>query len=189
MTFEQMVKDLIKPGKDILSTLTPEKCHLLHCALGIGGEGAEVLACMDNSLFCKKFDRTNAIEELGDLEFYLEALPEEYKSRVSRFSDNQQKQQWGAETARAMSIICVESGVLMDLIKKVVIYDKQGASDDIKQAVYDVYVSMDLFYSYTGITKQNAIDANMVKLLTGKNARYKQGTYTNQQAQDRNDKR
>ena len=60
-----------KPGEDILKSLTPEKCELLHMAVGLAGEVGEFLDAVKRHVFYDKpIDRENAIEELGDIEFY-----------------------------------------------------------------------------------------------------------------------
>lgn len=75
MNFQDMVAALAKPGADIIATLTPEKAHSLHMAVGISGEAGELLDAVKKSvIYNKELDRENVIEELGDLEFYLEGL-------------------------------------------------------------------------------------------------------------------
>lgn len=55
--------------------LTPEKLHALHMAIGIAGEAAELLdAVCNHVLYGTDFDMENAIEEMGDLEFYMEGF-------------------------------------------------------------------------------------------------------------------
>ena len=69
--FDEQVLALAKPGKDILATLTPEKCHLWHMATGCAGEAGELLdAIKKHVLYNKDLDRANIVEELGDFEFY-----------------------------------------------------------------------------------------------------------------------
>lgn len=47
----------------------------LHAAIGIAGEGGELLDAIKKVwVYDKEFDRNNLIEELGDLEFYMEAM-------------------------------------------------------------------------------------------------------------------
>ena len=73
--FEQMVSDLIKPGATILATLTPEKVNVWHMATGITGEAGELLdAIKKHVAYNKPLDVVNVVEELGDLEFYMEGL-------------------------------------------------------------------------------------------------------------------
>ena len=70
-----MVKQLAKPGQDIAAQLTPEDAHLLHMCVGVAGEAGELLdAIKKMAIYRKELDRENVIEELGDLEFYMEGL-------------------------------------------------------------------------------------------------------------------
>ena len=116
--FEDMVAALVKPGADILATMTPEKMNLVHMAVGVSGEAGELLDAVKKfTVYNKDLDRENMIEELGDLEFYMEGV-------------------------------------------------RQAA----------------------GITREETLQANITKLLTGDKARYKLGQYTDAQAQNRADK-
>lgn len=73
--YSDMVKALAKPGADIVATLTPEAAHTLHMAVGVSGEAGELLdAVKKAAVYCKPLDVENVIEELGDLEFYMEGL-------------------------------------------------------------------------------------------------------------------
>ena len=73
-----MVTALVKPGDDILDTLSPSKCNILHMTIGISGESGELLdAIKKHIMYDKPLDRDNVIEELGDLEFYMEGLRQE----------------------------------------------------------------------------------------------------------------
>jgi NTP pyrophosphatase (non-canonical NTP hydrolase) len=70
-----MIAALAKPGVDILATLTPEKAHIVHMVLGVSGEAGELLdAIKKAAIYNKPLDRENVVEELGDLEFYMEGL-------------------------------------------------------------------------------------------------------------------
>jgi len=70
-----MVKFLAKDGADILKDLTPTKCHEWHMATGVSGEAGELLDAVKRVVaYNKPIDRENVIEELGDIEFYMEGL-------------------------------------------------------------------------------------------------------------------
>ena len=72
---QEMVRALCKPGADIKSELTPTDCHLIHMAIGLSGEAGELLdAIKKPTIYRKPLDPDNVIEELGDLEFYMEGL-------------------------------------------------------------------------------------------------------------------
>lgn len=73
--FEKMVEALCKPGTEIIRSLNPARAHELHMAVGISGEAGELLdAIKKYVVYEKPLDRDNVVEELGDLEFYMEGL-------------------------------------------------------------------------------------------------------------------
>lgn len=64
--------DIFKDGKDILDSLTPAKLELLHAAIGIAGEGGEILdAFKKHVIYNLPLDEKNVREELGDLLYYV----------------------------------------------------------------------------------------------------------------------
>ncbi len=70
-----MVQALIKSGDQITEELTPEQCEMMHYGCGVAGEGGELLdAIKKHCIYRQPLDRENVIEEMGDSEFYLEAL-------------------------------------------------------------------------------------------------------------------
>ena len=70
-----MVRSLVKPGAKIIASLTPEAANAWHHATGVAGEAGELLdAIKKHVVYNKPLDRANVIEELGDLEFYMEGL-------------------------------------------------------------------------------------------------------------------
>jgi NTP pyrophosphatase (non-canonical NTP hydrolase) len=75
ITHTELVKNLVKPGAEIVTTITPAKAHTLHMTMGIAGESGELLdAIKKHVIYNKPLDRVNVVEELGDLEFYLEGF-------------------------------------------------------------------------------------------------------------------
>jgi NTP pyrophosphatase (non-canonical NTP hydrolase) len=71
----EMVRGLAKSGDTIAAELTGHDAHLIHMAIGISGEAGELLdAIKKRAVYRKELDRENVIEELGDIEFYLEGL-------------------------------------------------------------------------------------------------------------------
>ena len=55
--------------------MTAEQAHLIHMALGIFGEAAELMDAVYTSVAGHyKLDMENVIEELGDIEFYMEGF-------------------------------------------------------------------------------------------------------------------
>lgn len=75
-----MVAALMKPGTDIMDQLTPSSCNMIHAVMGISGEAGELLdAVKKAAIYRKPINRENIVEELGDLEFYMEALRSELR--------------------------------------------------------------------------------------------------------------
>lgn len=75
ITHPQLVAALAKPGEEILTSLTSHDCELWHMASCIPGEAGELFDAIKKAVIYRKpLDRTNVIEELGDLEFYMEGL-------------------------------------------------------------------------------------------------------------------
>ncbi len=73
--YASMVAGLFKPGTDILAQLTPSDAELIHAGMGASGEAGELLdAIKKATIYRKDIDRENVIEELGDLEFFMEAV-------------------------------------------------------------------------------------------------------------------
>ncbi len=71
----EMVAGLAKPGETIKQELKAPDCHNLHMCMGLAGEMGELIDAVKKSIFYRKpLDRKNVIEELGDIEFYLEGL-------------------------------------------------------------------------------------------------------------------
>lgn len=71
----ELVQRTAKSGEAILKELTPEKCALMHFGSCLAGEVGEIWDALKKHLFYgKEIDRTNLVEELGDLEWYLEGL-------------------------------------------------------------------------------------------------------------------
>ena len=75
VVYADMVAALAKPGYKILEELQPSDVHLLHMGIGICGEAGELIDALKKAaIYRKPIDRENVIEELGDLEFYMEGL-------------------------------------------------------------------------------------------------------------------
>ena len=91
--FEFFVRRLAKPGEEILKSLDSNQCHMLHMAVGIAGEAGELLDAIKKAvIYQKPLDLENVIEELGDLEFYMEGLRQACKvTRSQVISSNTSK--------------------------------------------------------------------------------------------------
>lgn len=78
MTLEELVKRNVKSGADIARNMTASEANLWHGATGISGEAGELLdAIKKHVVYKRELDLENVIEELGDLEFYMEQVRQE----------------------------------------------------------------------------------------------------------------
>jgi NTP pyrophosphatase (non-canonical NTP hydrolase) len=74
-THREMVDRLKKPGDRLLAQLTPQKVDAWHMASCIPAEGGELFDAVKRwVIYGKPLDKENVIEELGDLEFYMEGI-------------------------------------------------------------------------------------------------------------------
>lgn len=75
IVYSDMIATLAKKGEAIAAELTAEDAHLLHMTVGVSGEAGELLDAVKKAVIYRKpLDLENVIEELGDLEFYMEGL-------------------------------------------------------------------------------------------------------------------
>lgn len=91
--YQTMVGQLVKPGEQIQRELSPAQANALHMAVGAAGEAGELLDAIKRwTIYQKPLDRKNVIEELGDIEFFLEGLRQELQiSRDETLVGNMQK--------------------------------------------------------------------------------------------------
>jgi NTP pyrophosphatase (non-canonical NTP hydrolase) len=109
MKHSELVKKLVKPGAKIVAELTPADTNLLHMAVGISGEAGELLDAVKKAVIYRKpLDFENVIEELGDLEFYMEGLRQEIgvsrdetlKANIEKLSKRYEKMTYTDEHAQ-----------------------------------------------------------------------------------------
>ncbi len=75
MEYSELVKNLAKPGLEIAKEINSYDAHHIHMSLGIAGEAGELVDAVKKIvIYHKEIDRQHIVEEMGDLEFYLEGL-------------------------------------------------------------------------------------------------------------------
>lgn len=73
--YAEMVRNLTKKGEDIVRTFSSKEAEMIHAAIGIAGEAGEVLDAIKKAVIYQRLlNRDNLIEELGDIEFYMEGM-------------------------------------------------------------------------------------------------------------------
>lgn len=188
INYASMVTALIKPGADILATLTPEKADAWHMATGIAGEAGELLdAIMQLAYISGELDRTNLIEELGDLEFYLEGIAQRYGIETAI---GPKHLPWTGLLALSgrLTVVALD---LLDTVKKEVIYNKAIDRERLIACIGELHALMSKIRLITNIDRKDVLEANIVKLYLGNDknkARYPDGKFTDAAAQARADK-
>lgn len=181
----EMVSRLVKNGEEILSSLTPAKCHMFHMIAGVAGEVGELLdAIVKHAMEGKPLDRENVVEELGDLEFYLEATRVilGVKREVECWTPCPVKL---ADTLTYHAAkIAIYGSEMLDATKKHVIYVTPLDREVSLAAMRRVEKHMEALRSLLVISRQECLDANIAKL----RERYEGFIYSDQRAQERADK-
>jgi MazG nucleotide pyrophosphohydrolase domain len=170
MKYIDMVRNLSKPVEDIHAKLTPFKCGLIHSAMGISGEVAELIQAIEAD------DIENIKEELGDLYFYVR--------QAFMYLDCQLCNSVELGTGSVKGLIA-RSGDFADLVKKHCIYNKPI---DIQAMAVNLTALDDAIFRISeahGFSVDEVYEQNKAKLLNG---RYKSGSYSDAQAIERADK-
>ncbi|UYE90254.1 hypothetical protein A5gp_00056 [Alteromonas phage vB_AemP_PT15-A5] len=194
----KMVNDLVKDPQAIISSMTTTRANLLHAMLGINDELLETLSAVLED------DYNNLLEELGDTLFYLEMLGQELGITVADI-------QYELENFTIPNVD--NSRTLVDLAqdavtfaKRIGIYCKAYNNADLRT----FYVKVHMALREVSLAKEDYLrrayedrfdkgcrdytvreiieEANMQKLLKSDTARYKSGTYSDEQANARADK-
>lgn len=174
--YNVMIKRLFKTMPDV------PHASLMHAAIGLAGEAAEL---MMSRL------RKNTIEECGDMEFYIEAAKQQFKSDIE-----------GALTLDPMDTRCAFhlinasnvyqnlvtlSGDILDVVKKSWVYGNILDTGNMTKLLLGVEHNLDVLYEMIGVTKGTVCHLNQVKLI-GPGGRYQSGFYSDDQALERKDK-
>lgn len=169
--YDQFVRWLFKPGTD--------QVMALHFALGLAGEVGELIE-----------DYKNAYEELGDIEFYLQATRNHYG--ISRAAICASVFPSFEPTCTVTDRLTITCGEICDVIKREYIYNKPRDTFSLMVACARFECALNLYReSFLGLHKtseehrQAIIQANAEKL--GK--RYVSLRYSDEQAIARADKK
>lgn len=194
-THPAIVRALKKSGAVILAELTPSDCDMLHMAIGVSGEAAELLECFQNANFHSLDSEamSNLVEELGDLEFYLEGFRQ--VAGIDRAVILQWAMENGDDAARMASTsapvlaqlgsaLNVWAGKFLDQVKRSAIYRKDVLPSAILSPLAAIETIMRRIRLTTGVTREVVLEANHAKL----SVRYKGLFYSDKAAQERADK-
>lgn len=75
LSYPAFVANILKSPQQIMEELTLERVNLVHTAIGVAGEAGELLDLVKKTVINNHpLDRAKVVKELGDIEYYLEAL-------------------------------------------------------------------------------------------------------------------
>lgn len=184
ITHPELVAALVKPGADILAGLTAETADLWHAATGIAGEGTELCMCLLNFAFEGTLDMENLVEELGDIEFYLQQLRTNLGVTREEILEAETEFLFSAEPVEMAGIVAVAAGDVLDFVKKLVIYQKPLDRDALLVVLAKLEGPLMAIRHMSGIEREAVLESNIAKL----SVRYSEMTYSDNAAQTRADK-
>ena len=188
ITHPEMVAGLAKRGEVIIEELTPLSAHLLHMAVGIAGEAGELCQSIYLSEDFDSIDTENAMEELGDLEFYLEGLRQGLQlarnQTVSLDTGFQPYESIFYKVKDNAIQLNIECSILLDSIKKSAFYVKPVKTGLVIESLIKINDFMLELRESFGFTHEDTLNHNIGKL----GERYQGHNYSNEQAIERADK-
>lgn len=177
-----MVRNLVKPPSEIMAVTLPSDCDRQHMFLGLVGEFGELIELFHRP-YGERVDEEKLLEEAGDALFYLRHFYVLFginKAFVSNVHWEGDKHAWVRQAT-------INLGLLADCLKRPWIYRKE-AKQPVGEVLERLHRMLSFILGQFGYTVEDALAHNMNKLYTGKNARYAEGKYTDEQANARADK-
>ncbi len=166
--YSEMVASLFK-----VSQMNENAVPLLHAIIGISTEVGEIQVATD---------RTNLVEEYGDLAFYVEAAKQAIKTYWESMHD---VPMLPLEDVAATNLQA-HANELLDLVKKLWVYRKNPTETlhKIRQQLFLLEVVVYNQYDFFDLTESMVLKANQHKL----GIRYPAGVYADHDAVARADK-
>lgn len=206
--YSMMVGDLAKKGSDIYAMLTGNDCHIIHMAFGISTEAQEIIELIEADEMGVQIGpevlSKHLIEELGDVEFYIEGLCQAVgipnspdallKDYISEeVLDTPEVRKYFTPIPHCLHdyhtmMLGLAVGGIHDYIKRTAIHRKIVPVDYLCYYLRTLMISMACIRNDYAIPARVVFEANMNKLVKGDNARYKTGVYSDEQAHARADK-
>lgn len=184
ITHPELVRALAKPGAAILDGLTPAMADLWHAATGVATETGELCEALLNFHNSRELDMENLIEELGDIEFYLQQLRTNLGVTRDEVLDSEADFIYSPEPIEMAAIVAVAGGNILDFVKKIVVYQKAVDRDALITILGKLEGPLMTIRHMSGVEQDEVLAANIAKL----SVRYASMTYTDADAQNRADK-
>ncbi len=201
--YHSFINEKWKSGDAILAELTPHDCEFLHAGVGIAGESSgELLLAWEEHLFAPYkpakhinietcgWDKQNMLEELSDMEFFMErnyilsGIQERFDSELEKKYKKEGLEFMFNKPLEVCVMITNRCGQILDWIKKRVLYRKENLpTEDVDRWLAEIQFLMGKLRDIFGFTREEVIRHNIYKL----SKRYK-GKFSNQDASLRADK-
>ncbi len=182
ITHPELVVALAKPGADIAASMTAKSADMLHHAVGVAGECGELLIPILGHPI--NVDRENLVEEIGDLEFYMEGLRQNLGITREETMAVNDEEFVGLGLLTLTVNLTIHGCNLLDLAKKAVIYEKEPDRQKFVKEMISFESALRCIRDYLSITYEETIEANIAKL----SVRYASGGFSNAEAEARADK-
>lgn len=158
------------------------KTDILHLVIGLSTEMSELLLCYQpyfSGHQLAEIDKTNAVEEFGDLLYYANTLSQRLKVKMPRYGVKAKANPWhGKRWTDILISLNTEVGNLLDQCKKV-FYGKEMNLDEMRVIHTNIMTILDAACAITGEKPGVIMEANIAKLAK----RYPEGFFdTNAQA-------
>lgn len=184
ITHPELVKALAKPGAAIVDSLTSERADLWHAATGVAGEATEICEALLTYASGELLDLENLIEELGDMEFYLQQLRSNVGIPYDELFMHEFDFSYSEDPAVMAGVIAICGGNILDFVKKVVVYNKDLDRAALLGVLGAMEGSLHVIRHLSGVTREQVLQANIEKL----SIRYAGLSYSDDAAQTRADK-
>lgn len=183
--YTDLVKTLAKHGDDIVSSLSGDDAYLWHSATGICTEAGELLDAYITPDYTREIDWENVIEELGDIEFYLEMALIVLDISEREITDTKEEFYFSQHNMFEQASLTMLAGTeFLDLVKRRCIYNKEVERAAFAKALTKIYLCLVIVYQMTGLKRIQVLEANKEKLAV----RYNGLKYTDNAANGRADK-
>ena len=180
--YRQMVTNLIKPPEVLKEDWSANECHVLHMLIGLCGELQELVVAVENN------DRCNILEELGDIDFYLDGMKLAFNlpTDVVRPDPNFDYDCYTLQESVAIfqNDLMGDNG-LLNVVKRHIISRKSSVT---REEVITAIANLEAQFANLVISlcyeRAQCREHNYVKL----GQRYSSGMYSDDQANNREDK-
>lgn len=174
--YDDFVRKLLKMGT--------EQFNGLHLGIGIASEVFELHEPLDAYWFKGAETSPHILEELGDVEFYLQAAQNHYALNGVDYSQLPNAVYKIVSMDELLAFLFKASGDFVDVIKKEYIYGKPRELNKVMDSLLRMRLALDVFYDKINTTRAHVLQCNALKLET----RYAGVVYSDQAAIARADK-